>query len=639
MNWKPKLNWRPKFNWKPKFSWKPKFNWRPKLNWMPKLNWISERWKLRPNRILKRKPNWIPNIKFKLKFKLFNNWKMFYKINALVLIMVVFMLALSFTGYYYYRQAKVAMNDVYTNSLMSVKLINESNANVRMIRGVNVEALLAPLDTSKKQNLLIQATVLKGLINESLDSYTPLAKEPFEIAKLAIVRDDLQKYSDEWQKVVSLMNSNDHAGAYAYFTDNVTKYLDDINTVLPQLVEFSTQKAKSTIVRENLNFVRAEKVLFGFPLAATALSVIIGALVARAISKPLQIMLAQVQELAAGNLRITKIKTDSKDEVGQLAQAFNQMTISLSTLVRRVSESSEEVTASALQLLTITGHGSKASGQIAVAISEVAGGTEKQAGAVNETVAAIEQINANIQMVAEAGQLVTDLTTKTAITTENGQRALTQAVEQMANISQGTQVVKEAITTLADSSEQIAGIAQLITGITEQTNLLALNAAIEAARAGEHGRGFSVVADEVRKLAEKTKAATGQISALVLVNRDNIAHAIVAMDAEEVHVNDGIEVVNTVGYRLSEILNMVNEVSEQVGGIASSIHQMAGGSQQIVSGVQDIGTVSKVTADQAANASIGIDEFTISIDQINLACHSLSELAQNLQTGVSTFRI
>ena len=578
-------------------------------------------------------------MKWKWNSNWFYNWKMFYKINALVLVMVVFMLGLSIMGYYYYRQAKVAMNDVYTNSLISVKLINEANANVRMLRSVNVELLLAPLDTSKKQNLLIQTTVLKGLINESLDNYTLLAKEPFEVAKLAKVRESLQKYSDEWQKVVSLMDSHNQEGTYSYFSNNVTKNLDAINTLLPELVEFSAQKAKSTIVRENLNFVRAEKFLFTFSLAAAVLAVTIGALVARAISKPLQIMLANVQELAAGNLRVTKIKTNTKDEAGQLAQAFNQMTVSLSTLVRRVSESSEEVTASAHQLLTITEQGSKASSQIAVAVAEVAGGTEKQACAVIETVAAIEQINTNIQMVAEASQLVTALTTKTAITTDNGQRALTQAVEQMANISRGTLVVKEAITSLADGSEQIADIARLITGITEQTNLLALNAAIEAARAGEHGRGFSVVAEEVRKLAEKAKVATGQITALVVVNRDNIAHAFVAMDAEEVYVNDGIKVVNTVGYGLSDILHMVNEVAGQVGGIASSIQQMAGGSQQIVSGVQDIGAVSQVTADQAAKASAGIDEFTTSIDQINLSCQSLSDLAQNLQTGVSTFRI
>ncbi|HWQ42438.1 MAG TPA: methyl-accepting chemotaxis protein [Desulfosporosinus sp.] len=574
-----------------------------------------------------------------MKWKWFYNWKTFYKINALVLVMVVFMLGLSFMGYYYYRQAKVAMNDVYSNSLVAVKLINETNANVRMIRSVNIELLLAPLETSKKQNLLIQTSVLNGFIKESLDNYTPLAKETFEVAKLAQVRDVLQKYNDSWQKVVSLMDAGDKEGAYIYFSNNTTKNLDEINTLLPELVDFSTQKAKSTIVRENLNFVRAEKLLFVFPLAAAVLAVIIGALVARAIAQPLQIMLTNVQEFASGNLRLTKLSTTSEDEAGQLAQAFNNMSDSLSGLVRQVSVSAANVATSAHQLLTITEQSSSASGQIALSIAEVAGGTEKQAGAVNETVAAMEQMNINIQMVAEAGQRVTALTTKTTTTTENGQRALTQAIEQMGNISKGTRVVKETITLLADGSEQIADIARSITGITEQTNLLALNAAIEAARAGEHGRGFSVVAEEVRKLAEKAKVATGQITALVVMNRDNINQVIAAMNSEEVHVNDGIKVVNTAGLGLSEILHMVIEVSEQVGGIASSIQQMAGGSQQIVSGIQHIGAVSQVTADQATTVSTAIEEFTASIGQINLSCQSLSALAQDLQTGVSHFRI
>jgi len=214
-----------------------------------------------------------------------------------------------------------------------------------------------------------------------------------------------------------------------------------------------------------------------------------------------------------------------------------------------------------------------------------------------------------------------------------------QAIEQMTNISKSTQVVKETITSLADGSEQIADIASLISGITEQTNLLALNAAIEAARAGEHGRGFSVVAEEVRKLAEKAKAATGQISALVALNRNNIHHAIVAIDTEEGHVNDGIKMVNKVDDELSEILNMINEVAEKVSGIASSIQQMAGGSQQIVLGVQEIGAVSQSTAGQAASVSAAIDEFTASIDEINLSCQNLTNLAQGLQIGVSNFRI
>jgi len=571
--------------------------------------------------------------------KWFYNWKTFYKINALVLVMVVFMLSLSFMGYYYNRQAKEAMNDIYSSSLISVKLINEANANVRMIRGVNTELFLDPFNTSKKQNLLIQTTVLKGLIKESLDNYTPLAKEPFEVAKLASVRDALQKYSDEWQKVLSLMDSGDKEGAYIYFSDNATKDLDQLNTLLPELVDFSTQKARSTITRENLNFVQAEKVLFGFPLAAAVLAVIIGAWVARTISKPLKTMLVSVQELAAGNLRATKINTKSKDEVGQLAMAFNQMTDSLSDLVRRVSESSVEVAASSQQLLSITEQSTQASAYIAQSIAEVADGTKAQAGAISKTGDAIELINVNIQTIAEAGHHVIALTTETATTTGNGQKDLTKAIEQMSNIRRGTHVVKESIRLLSDSSEHIADIARLITGITEQTNLLALNAAIEAARAGKHGLGFAVVAGEVRNLAEKAKLATGQISSLVVVNRDNINRAIAAIEAEEVYVNDGIEVVNTADHGLSNILTMVNEVSEQVNGIVSSIDQMVDGSQQIVFGVQNIATVGQESAVQAANVSSAVEEYTASIEDVNLSCQGLSNLAQNLQIGVSTFRI
>jgi methyl-accepting chemotaxis protein len=98
-------------------------------------------------------------------------------------------------------------------------------------------------------------------------------------------------------------------------------------------------------------------------------------------------------------------------------------------------------------------------------------------------------------------------------------------------------------------------------------------------------------------------------------------------------------VVNTVGLGLSNILTMVNEVSEQVSEIVSTIHQMADGSQQIVSGVQHISAVSLDSAVQAAIVSSAIDEFTASIDEINLSCQSLSDLSQDLQAGVSNFRI
>src|SRR5690606_9959702 len=138
---------------------------------------------------------------------------------------------------------------------------------------------------------------------------------------------------------------------------------------------------------------------------------------------------------------------------------------------------------------------------------------------------------------------------------------------------------------LGQHSARIGEIVQVIAEIADQTNLLALNAAIEAARAGEHGKGFAVVADEVRKLAERSGAATKDISELIDAIRQGIDVSLEAMQAGTREVQKGTELAAEAGSSLTRILDGIRTVNQQVGEISRSAEGIAQTAREVVENV------------------------------------------------------
>lgn len=374
-------------------------------------------------------------------------------------------------------------------------------------------------------------------------------------------------------------------------------------------------------------------------IVAVILASASGFYIARAITKPLQLMVDVCKELADGDFRDKPRKMLRKDEIGQVADALVNMRGSLRTAFKQVNESAEQVAASSEELTASAEQSAQAVSQVAGAISDVAHGAEKQLKAVDGTFAVVEQMSAGIQQVAASANQVAGNSSRAAEMAMNGDKSVETAVSQMVHVEQTVNYSSQVVAKLGDRSKEIGQIIDTISGIAGQTNLLALNAAIEAARAGEQGRGFAVVAEEVRKLAEQSQDAAKEIATLISEIQGDTNTAVVAMSEGTREVKIGTEVVTMAGHAFKEIKTLVTQVSEQVKEISASMQQMASGSQQIVASVKEIDGHSKTAVGQAQTVSAATEEQAASMEEIASSSQSLAKLAQNLQTAVSHFRV
>lgn len=358
----------------------------------------------------------------------------------------------------------------------------------------------------------------------------------------------------------------------------------------------------------------------------------------RKIVAPITAITEGAQRMAEGNLAI-RVSDRGTDELSALGGAFNKMGENLRKLVSEVVNSSQQVAASSEQLTASSEQTAHTIGQVVDAITEVARGTDQQFKAVDKTEAEVRQISLDLEGVAGQADEVAGLASKSACATANGQKAVNQSIEQMNSISAATSQVHSAVAKLASSSKQIGEIVNVISNIAGQTNLLALNAAIEAARAGEQGRGFAVVAEEVRKLAEQSQEAAKQISELIGDNRLDIDNAVSAMQAGTNDVKAGIDVVNIAGTAFSEITTLISSLSSQVDTIASSVTIIVGKSHGIVASVKEVGEISRQSSAQTQNVSAASQEQSASMQEIASASRSLAQMAEELQSTVSRFKL
>ncbi|HON56971.1 MAG TPA: methyl-accepting chemotaxis protein, partial [bacterium] len=294
----------------------------------------------------------------------------------------------------------------------------------------------------------------------------------------------------------------------------------------------------------------------------------------KTITVPIQQLKTSLIDIAKGNYK-NQVKVYSNDEIGVLADVFNNMLNGLNKLVIQataiasgdlkspvLNERIEGDLGVAFQKMTqnlkelirkindITLEVSSASTETLVISEQIAGRSDEDSNS------ALARLSATIRIVAEKAKYTEKITDEAVKTSFEGMKSVKNTVEGLYNVSSQTESLAYKLKELSDNSNQIVKIIETISGISEQTNLLALNAAIEAARAGDTGKGFAVVSAEVRKLAERTSASAKEIAIIIEKIQEGMRATLEAMEQSNTSVAKAMNLANRLEGNFNAIQNV-----------------------------------------------------------------------------------
>lgn len=474
--------------------------------------------------------------------------------------------------------------DEFTNISQLKQQIQTARYQVQAYTLTRREAYETAAITAIDEALKEVQQIAQDQADENLKGLQP-AKEALER-----YREQLSRFKDIQVKVEAAQETLEALG------DKMLGSVADLITL-----QSNQRDAEAVASRTTLSSVAGLALLLGL-LAAWVMT--------QQIIAPLRETLAAAERIANGDLS-KDLHAKRTDEMGQLQNSMQAMTLSLRQLISGIGEGVAQITDAAQQLSAVT--------------EQTSTGVNSQKEETDQVATAINQMTATVHEVARSAQDASQAAVHADQQAREGDLVVGQAIGQIEQLADEVKKSTQAMNQLKLESDKIGGVLDVIKSVSQQTNLLALNAAIEAARAGEAGRGFAVVADEVRGLAQRTQQSTEEIEELIAALQSGTQQVATTLDNSRSLTDNSVQLSRRAGSALEQITRTVSTIQDMNQQIATASEEQSAVAEQInrnIISVRDVSEQTAAASDQTAASSV-----------------ELARLGTHLQGLVARFRV
>lgn len=542
--------------------------------------------------------------------RMLNKFSLGSRLMGLTLFLSAMMLIIGLSGLWGIRQATVTLAEAYEDSQTIIDDLHEVRYRQAYIRNLLQEARLSG-DAFAVQEWFDKIDQQIRIINETLQDLsqrpmTPATRQLYDrytATRLEYGQEGIVPMRD-------LLLAEDFERAAAHHKDVIQPkaiQFDEATETLISHLKKETQAVRTRIAGQS---ELLQAISLGVMAVGLILSVLLSLAIRRSIVDSASELKRAAQQFAKGDLS-DQARLPGSDELAQVGRSFNAMAAEFSRLIGEIRRSAEEVN-----------HAAQGTANNSLSVAE---NSKRQALLSQDTARAAQEMAESIARVGDNIARMVVAADQASERATHGQNVVARATEGIRAISHTVLETSQVVSSLGRQSEEIGRIVRVIREIADQTNLLALNAAIEAARAGEQGRGFAVVADEVRKLAERTSAATSEISTTITNIQQETARAVASMEQGSQEVAQGVEMAQQVGVAISMINEAVESLSEMIHSIDRIRAEQEIASRSIADRVGEIHTMA------GDNRSVS--------EQTAQAARELTELAERLRGSVSRFNL